>query len=130
MEKINIFFYENQPREDGYQRNQVIFGGYLHAAWDRSPCGTGTSAMIAVMHEKKQLELDQPWYTKCALGHKWVAKAVRETKFQGRDAVIPQITADAYIVSFNKLVIDQDDPLRHGWSPIHPHLLELIDKAD
>ena len=74
-------------------------------AYDRSPCGTGTSAKLAVVHAKGELGVDEWFDSDSVLG---------TTKVGDFDAVIPEITGSAWITSIATHVIDPEDPCRYG----------------
>jgi 4-hydroxyproline epimerase len=79
--------------------------------YDRSPCGTGTSAKLACLHAHHQLAPGQPWRQRGILGG----------VFEGRyrldgETLIPSITGRAYITAEATLLVDPQDPFRHGIS--------------
>ncbi|MDX2208325.1 MAG: proline racemase family protein [Gemmatimonadales bacterium] len=89
-------------------RNFVLCPG---AAWDRSPCGTGTSAKMAVLHARGAL----------AAGQRWVQESVIGSRFTGWLAIedgdcIPHVRGHAYVTGRGTLLLDPADPFRHGWS--------------
>jgi len=89
-----------------HSRNFVLCPG---KAYDRSPCGTGTSAKLACLAADGYLAPAEAWRQEGILG----------TVFEGRyhkdgDAVIPSITGSAYITAESTLVYDSTDPFREG----------------
>jgi 4-hydroxyproline epimerase len=96
------------PAEDPANsgRNFVLCPG---AAFDRSPCGTGTSAKMACLYADGKLLPGQTWRQEGILG----------TVFEGSidvagDRVIPTIKGSAYITAENTLLFDDSDPFREG----------------
>ena len=83
-------------------------------AYDRSPCGTGTSAKQAVLHAKGELATGEQFDSESVLGTRFLARVVRETKVGEFPAIVPEITGSAWITSFATFVIDPDDPCRFG----------------
>lgn len=83
-------------------------------AYDRSPCGTGTSAKLAVLHAKGELKVGEPFHSESVLGTSFAARVLEETKVGEFAAIVPEITGSAWITSFANFVIDPDDPCRHG----------------
>lgn len=83
-------------------------------AYDRSPCGTGTSAKLAVLHAKGELGVDQWFDSDSVLGTRFQARVLETTKVGEHDAVVPEITGSAWITSMSTFVIDPDDPCRYG----------------
>lgn len=83
-------------------------------AYDRSPCGTGTSAKLAVLHAEGALQVGE-WFTSASvLGTTFRARIVRETEVAGRRAIVPEIEGSAWITGIQAFVLDADDPLVHG----------------
>lgn len=94
------------------KKNVVIFGD---SQVDRSPCGTGTSAKLALLHAKGELLIGEEFVYESITGSMFKGVATRETEVGGYKAVIPQITGSAYITGFNRWVIDETDPLKNGF---------------
>jgi proline racemase/trans-L-3-hydroxyproline dehydratase len=83
-------------------------------AYDRSPCGTGTSAKLAVLHAKGELEPGR-WFTSASvLDTRFRARVVRETKVGPFAAVVPEIEGSAWITGLQTFVLDPEDPCVHG----------------
>ena len=83
-------------------------------AYDRSPCGTGTSAKLAVLHAKGELKKGEHFVSESVLGTKFDARIVEETKVGEFSAIVPEITGSAWITSFATFVVDPEDPCGHG----------------
>ncbi|MFC4161096.1 proline racemase family protein [Chitinimonas lacunae] len=87
-------------------RNFVLCPGY---AYDRSPCGTGTSAKLACLYADGQLSTDEVWVQESVLGSRFEARLV------WRDGqLLPEITGSAYVNAQSRLIIDPDDPFAWG----------------
>jgi 4-hydroxyproline epimerase len=92
------------PQNHG--RNFVLCPG---SAYDRSPCGTGTSAKLACLHADGKLDEGQVWRQESILG------TVFEGTIQVReDMVIPRITGEAYVTAEATLLLDPADPFEMG----------------
>lgn len=83
-------------------------------AYDRSPCGTGTSAKLAVLHGKGELEVGQWFASESVLGTRFRARIVRETKVGQFQAIVPEVEGSAWITGFPQFVLDPEDPCVHG----------------
>jgi proline racemase len=83
-------------------------------AYDRSPCGTGTSAKLAVLHGKGELGVGQWFRSQSVLATEFRARIVGETKVGPFQAIVPEITGSAWITGFPTFVLDPDDPCRFG----------------
>ena len=84
-------------------------------AYDRSPCGTGTSAKLAVLHARGKLGVGVDFVYESILGTRFVARILGTTEVAGRAAVLPQIEGRAFVTGLQQFVLDADDPLRHGF---------------
>jgi proline racemase len=112
-------------RPDAHGRNAVIVStGQLDwerpATWtgaiDRSPCGTGTCAKMAVLHAKGQLPLNQDFHHEGILGTIFTGRLLEETQVGAYPAVVPAITGQAWITGISNYVIDADDPFPEGFT--------------
>lgn len=84
--------------------------------YDRSPCGTGSSAKMALLYAKGKLNLHEEYvHESGTTGSLFRSRLVEETKVGTIDAVVPEITGFAYVTGFNFIVMDPRDPLRHGF---------------
>ena len=89
----------------------VIHPGYL----DRSPCGTGTSARMAQMQGRGDLDLGQPLIHTSITGSAFTGRIVETSSVGPIDAVVPTITGRAWITALNQLMLDPDDPYPEGF---------------
>jgi 4-hydroxyproline epimerase len=87
-------------------RNFVLCPG---GAYDRSPCGTGTSAKLACLAAGGKLSEGQVWRQEGIVGSIFEGSV----RFDG-DRVIPRITGSAFVNAEATLLIDPDDPLAMG----------------
>ncbi len=91
-----------------HSRNFVLCPG---KAYDRSPCGTGTSAKLACLFADGKLKLGETWRQESITGSVFEG-TVEATDKPG--AVIPSITGTAYITAEAALIADPADPLKDG----------------
>ena len=97
------------PSDRADARNFVLCPG---EEYDRSPCGTGTSAKLAVLHERGLLRVGESWRQESILGgifEGWLA-------IEGDD-LVPRIEGRAFITAESTLFFDPRDPLRGGFDP-------------
>jgi len=87
-------------------RNFVLCPG---GAYDRSPCGTGTSAKIACLAAEGQLAPGEAWRQESILGSVFEA-----SYFLDDGRVIPSVAGTAYITAETTLLFDPSDPFRNG----------------
>ena len=83
---------------------------------DRSPCGTGTCARMAVLHAKGRLGLNEDFRHEGILGTVFTGRLVEETTVGDRGAVVPTLTGRAWITGFASYVVDPEDPYPDGFT--------------
>jgi 4-hydroxyproline epimerase len=95
------------PRDRANQaRNFVLCPGL---AYDRSPCGTGTSAKLACLYADGKLRPGDVWRQESFIG------SVFEGSIGIRDgSVFPRIRGSAFVNAEATLIVDEDDPFRWG----------------
>ncbi|MGV9327597.1 proline racemase family protein [Streptosporangium sandarakinum] len=88
----------------------------IHPGWfDRSPCGTGTSARMAQLHARGELGLDTDFVNESFIGTRFVGRLVAETEVAGRPAVVPAITGRAWVTGTAQYFLDPRDPFPAGF---------------
>ena len=93
------------PKPDAQSRNFVL----CPEAYDRSPCGTGTSAKLACLHAEGRLRE----------GDVWIQESIVGSLFEGRvriveGRIIPHIRGSAYVNAEATLLLDPADPFQMG----------------
>ncbi len=94
-------------RPDADSRNFVLCPG---GAFDRSPCGTGTSAKMAALHARGEL----------ALGQRWRQESVTGSLFTGwlseeEGDLVPHVNGRAFVTARSTLLFDERDPFQGGF---------------
>ena len=88
----------------------------IHPGWfDRSPCGTGTSARMAELHARGELALDTPFVNESFIGTEFTGRVIAETTVGSRPAVVPTITGRAWITGLGQYMLDENDPFPEGF---------------
>jgi proline racemase len=83
--------------------------------FDRSPCGTGTSARMAELHARGELALGTDFVNESFIGTEFTGRLLRETTVGGAPAVIPTITGRAWVTGTAQYFLDPDDPFPAGF---------------
>jgi proline racemase len=83
---------------------------------DRSPCGTGTCARMAVLHARGALRMGQAFVHEGILGTTWTGRLLREVTIGPYPAVVPQLTGSAWITGHAEYRVDEDDPFPEGFT--------------
>jgi 4-hydroxyproline epimerase len=92
---------------DAHSRNFVLCPG---GAYDRSPCGTGTSAKMACLAEDEKLAPGDLWIQESIIGSRFEARF----RIDDQGQVIPQITGRAYLYGETTLIQQAGDPFANG----------------
>ncbi len=97
---------------DAHLRNVTIFAD---AEVDRSPCGTGTAAVMAVLNDMGLLLDDVPFVHESIVGTTFRGRVVDRVEVGERAAIVPEIEGSAWITGEHAFLIDGDDPLKAGF---------------
>ncbi len=82
---------------------------------DRSPCGTGSSGILATLHAKGELDIGQPLIVESIIGSHFHAKLVEEIDLGDKKAVVPELTGRVFITGMHQFMLDPADPFKHGY---------------
>ena len=99
----------SEPSADADSRNFVLCPG---KAYDRSPCGTGTSAKLACLAADGKLAPGQIWRQEGILGTAFTGSYRLQDSSGGR--IVPSITGRAYVTAKGYLLLQPEDPFRDG----------------
>jgi proline racemase len=89
----------------------------IHPGWfDRSPCGTGTSARMAQLHARGDLALGADFVNESIIGSRFIGRLLGETTVGGRPAVLPTVTGRAWITGTAQYFLDPTDPFPAGFA--------------
>ena len=88
----------------------------IYPGWfDRSPCGTGTSARMAELFSRGELGLNQDFLNESFIGSCFTGRLIAETTVAGMPAVIPTITGRAWVTGIGQYLLDPSDPFPTGF---------------
>ena len=82
---------------------------------DRSPCGTGTCARLALMFSRGEIAVNERRRFEGVLGTCFTGEVVRADTRSGITYVTPRVSGRAYITGFHQFVMDPEDPLPEGF---------------
>jgi len=97
---------------EAHLRNVTIFAD---AEVDRSPCGTGTAAVMAVLNDMGLLLDDVPFVHESIVGTTFKGRVIERVEVGERMAIVPEIEGSAWITGEHTFLIDGDDPLKAGF---------------
>jgi proline racemase len=83
---------------------------------DRSPCGTGTSARLAIMHAKGEIDVGQEFVHESVIGSKFFSEVVATAQVGDFNAVIPAVAGRAWITHISQHGLDPSDPFPEGYT--------------
>jgi proline racemase len=118
---------EDIINHDSHAKNTVVMSnGSLHwnrpeswtAMLDRSPCGTGTSAVMTKRYVEGKLKLAENFVHESIIGTQFIGKvtgevAIEKTELKG---FVTEITGTAHITQYCQIVVDENDPCKHGYT--------------
>jgi proline racemase len=88
----------------------------IYPGWfDRSPCGTGTSARMAELFSRGELGLDEDFLNESFIGSCFTGRLIGETTVAGIPAVVPTITGRAWVTGIGQYLLDPSDPFPVGF---------------
>jgi trans-L-3-hydroxyproline dehydratase len=93
-------------------RNVCVFA---EGEVDRSPTGTGVSARLAIERARGHLSPGGSYVVESIIGTRFVGRIARELRWEGYDAVVPEIEGSAWITGRSEMLIAPDDPLAEGF---------------
>jgi proline racemase len=107
-------FYDTIPPGDGPARGRgmVVYG---ESHMDRSPCGTGTAAKLALLHHYKKIGLNEPYINASPLGTMFEARLVEKTSIGDFEASVTRISGKAWITGVHHFTLDHTDPFQQGY---------------
>lgn len=104
-------FYEEDPRKGG-GRGVVVYG---ESHMDRSPCGTGTTAKMTLLHHRGELAPGEVYRNASPLGTVFEGRIVKTVRIGPFDGIVGQIRGNAQITGYHKFVLDPGDPFPEGY---------------
>lgn len=93
-------------------RNVTIFAD---REVDRSPCGTGTCAVLAVLDAMQLADHHEPFVHESVIGTTFSARVASRTTVGDHAAIVPELTGSAWITGEHTFIVDEDDPFRKGF---------------
>jgi proline racemase len=83
---------------------------------DRSPCGTGTSARLAVMHARGEIRVGEKFVHESILGTEFIGEVLETVEVGAGPGIRAAITGSAWITAFHQYVLDPTDPFPTGYT--------------
>ena len=107
-----VIFWQEEAEAPLTQRNVTVFAD---GEVDRSPCGSGTSARLALLDASGRLPRGEPLRHLSIVGSEFTGRVAGDTEVAGRDAVVTEVEGSAYRTGSAEFTLDPDDPLGRGF---------------
>jgi proline racemase len=107
-----IFWEPVDPGPPLRQRNVTVFAD---GEVDRSPCGSGTSARLALLDASGELARGEELVHEGVIGTEFRARVVGDAEVAGRAAVVTEVEGSAHYTGRHEFRLDPDDPLGEGF---------------
>ena len=107
-----VSFWQEEGEEPLTQRNVTVFAD---GAVDRSPCGSGTSARLALLDAAGRLPRGADLQHLSIIGSSFTGRVIGEVDLAGRPAVLTEVEGSAYRTGEASFTLDPDDPLGDGF---------------
>ena len=107
-----VIFWQHEGDHPLVQRNVTVFAD---GEVDRSPCGSGTSARLALLHEEGRLATGEELRHRSIVDSEFRGRVVAETEVAGRPAVVTEVEGTAFRTGRASFELDPDDPLGDGF---------------
>jgi proline racemase len=107
-----VIFWQEEGEEPLTQRNVTVFAD---GEVDRSPCGSGTSARLALLDGSGRLPRGEELRHRSIVGSEFQARVVGDAEVAGRPAVVTEVEGSAFRTGEHVFTLDPDDPLGQGF---------------
>jgi proline racemase len=103
-----VIFWQEEGEAPLTQRNVTVFAD---GEVDRSPCGSGTSARLALLHDEERLAIGEPLRHLSIVGSEFTGRIVEETA----ESVVTEVEGSAHLTGRHEFVLEPDDELGEGF---------------
>jgi len=107
----DIMAFRGPWRRGAVATNTVVMSNGYSGMLDRSPCGSGTCAIMALLHARGELDLGERFVHESVVGSVFTGELVGVTA----EGVVPAITGSAWITRYAEVVVDPTDPFPEGF---------------
>ncbi len=107
-----VIFWQREAELPPIQRNVTVFAD---GEVDRSPCGSGTSARLALLDASGELARGAELHHRSIVGSEFTGRVVADTEVAGAPAVVPEVSGRAFRTGEAAFTLDPDDPLSEGF---------------
>ena len=104
-------FYDEDPAA-GTGKSVVVYG---ESHMDRSPCGTGTTAKMTLLHHLGKLGPGQVYKNASPLGTVFEGRIIKTVSIGEFTGIVGQVRGNAQITGYHQFVLDANDPFPEGF---------------
>jgi proline racemase/trans-L-3-hydroxyproline dehydratase len=108
-----VMFFEDVADDSVFRQRSITV--FANGEVDRSPCGSGTSARLALLHRDGRLRTGQRMVHESIIGTEFAAAVVEETEAYGQPAVMTEIEGSAHRTGYHQFVLEPDDEVGTGF---------------
>lgn len=109
---VDVTEFHDQNPDTGTGKSAVVYG---ESHMDRSPCGTGTTAKMTLLHHRGRLDPGQVYKNAGPLGTVFEGQIVKTVAIESFNGVVGQVRGNARITGFHQFVVDDLDPFPEGF---------------
>ena len=109
---VTEFYTSDHSGQSPWGRGVVVYG---ESHMDRSPCGTGTAAKLALLHHKGHLPMHRPYRNFSPLDTVFEAELTDRTTIGPYEAYVTRIRGRAWITGCHQFIIEETDPFQNGY---------------
>lgn len=113
IRSLDVVEYYETPPDTGVDGKSMVVLGEGHV--DRSPCGTGTSAKMALLHHRGELQIGARFVNQGPAGTTFEGRILQETAIGSYQAIVPEIRGSAFITGLHRFVLSPEDPFPEGF---------------
>jgi proline racemase len=103
-----VIFWQEEGENPLVQRNVAVFAD---GEVDRSPCGSGTSARLALLHDEGRIATGDPLLHRSIVGSEFTGRVVKATD----EGVVTEVEGSAHLTGRHEFVLEADDELGEGF---------------
>ena len=109
---VDVTEFHDEDQQTGNGKSVVIYG---ESHMDRSPCGTGTTAKMTLLHHREKLGPGQIYKNASPLGTVFEGRIVKTLSIGKFDGIVGQVRGNAQITGYHQFVLDTRDPFPKGF---------------
>ena len=112
VKTVDVTEFHDEGPVDGTGRSVVVYG---ESHMDRSPCGTGTTAKMTLLHHRGELTPGQVYKNASPLGTMFEGCIVKTVPIGAFNGIVGQVRGSAQITGYHQFVVDDADPFPEGF---------------